>query len=147
MKNNILIEILKSVTSLCGWWLSSVGIDYSFWAVDFLWVVFFLLELDLSIPQRLFTTSRGGVIEWKILHKKFFFTLPQCLLIILALKLSRNWMKVIFVICMNRAIGKWENFNSAHQKSQEKHAPFFRCVSISINLNFTHRQTNKQTYT
>ena len=58
-KNNILMEVLKFVTSLCGWWLSSVGIDYSFWVVNFLWVVLPLLVFGLSIPQRLVTTSRG----------------------------------------------------------------------------------------
>ena len=43
-------------------------------------------------------------------NRKFFkcynFTQPQCLLNILAWKLSKNWVKVIFVICMNRAIEK-----------------------------------------
>ena len=65
MKIHIFMEVLKLVIFLCGWWLSSVGGDYSFWVVNFLWVVLSLYGVRLVYPtkvghhpQRAFTTNR-----------------------------------------------------------------------------------------
>ena len=44
--------------------------------------------------------------------KYFNLTAPQCWLNLLASKLSRNWIKVIFAICMNRVLKNVQNFYS-----------------------------------
>ena len=86
MKNTILMEVLKSVTSLCGCRQSSAGIDYYFWVVKFLWVALPLIGVGLVYPTKVVTTSRRHplpTIEQKILYKKvgtFFLAPPQCLL-------------------------------------------------------------------
>ena len=68
MKINIFMEAMKLVTILCGWWLSSVGGDYSFWVLNFLLVVLPLPGVGLVYPQK-------GVTELKNLNKKDGFFL------------------------------------------------------------------------
>ena len=67
-----------------------------------------LLKEDGHQPKRTVTIHWGRSQTSKTFMKMltFILTPPWCLLNILAQKLSRNWVKAIDVICMNRAIQK-----------------------------------------
>ena len=71
------------VIFLCGWCLSSVGVDYSFWVVNFLWLVLPFLGVGLGYPtkvghhpQRAFTTNRRWPPNLKTFIKRsdFFYS-------------------------------------------------------------------------
>jgi len=57
-------------------------------------------------PKRAGPIQRGGLLPSKtsMIKLTFIFKPPQGLLNILAQKLSRNWLRVIFVICINGAV-------------------------------------------
>ena len=53
------MEVFQVGNPLCGWWLSSVGGDYQFLALNSLCLMLSLLGFRQAHPKRLVTTQRG----------------------------------------------------------------------------------------